>query len=149
VRLLAEQSVSIRRDVTKVFAYVSNMENFSQWFPAVRSIVAANPQQPIEPGKEYLEVVATPTGEEREIRLRVKEMEPYRLFATEGDYPPLMPRMEIQLQADSTNGCIVTWRMLSRNEEPESALPWLALARQAIDERAKAGLGQLRTRLET
>jgi len=148
LKLLAEQSVAIRCDVHTAFDYVSNMENFSQWFPGVRSIVSADSRQPIEPGKEYLEVVATPAGEEREIRVRVRQVEPARLFVTEGEYPPLMPRMEIALRAEGSDACLITWRMLSRNDAPESEIAWLPIARRTIQERAELGVAQLRMRLE-
>jgi hypothetical protein len=149
MKLLAEQTVAIRCDVHTAFVYASDMENFNQWFPGVRSIVSANSLPPTEPGKEYLEVVATPAGEERQVLVRVRQVEPDRLFVTEGEYPPLMPRMEIELRTEGANGCVVTWRMLSRNDAPESELPWLPIARQAIGERAQVGVAQLKMRLES
>ena len=148
MKLLAEQSVVVRCAVHTVFDYISNMENFGQWFPGVRSIVSADSLQPIEPGKEYLEVVATPSGEERQIVVRVRQVESDRLFATEGEYPPLMPRMEIALRAERADACVVTWRMLSRNDAPESELAWLPVARRTIQERAELGVAQLKARLE-
>ncbi len=148
MKLLTEQTVSIRCDVHTAFAYVSNMENFPQWFPGVRSVVSANPLPPAEPGKEYLEVVAAPNGEERQILSRVKEVQHDRLFVTEGEYPPLLPRMEISLRSEDANNCAVTWRMLSRNDTPESNLPWLPTARQAIEERARLGVSRLKEKLE-
>lgn len=149
MKLLAEQSTTIRCDVRTVFAYASNMENFSQWFPGVRSIVSANALQPTEPGKEYLEVVATPAGEERQVLVRVRQVEPDRLFVTEGEYPPLLPRMEILFRAEGADECAITWRMFSRNDAPESELSWLPMARGAIRERAEAGVAQLKMRLES
>lgn len=124
------------------------MENFPEWFPGVRSIVPANSLPPTEPGKEYLEVVATTTGEERQILLRVKEVQRDLLFVTEGEYPPLLPRMEISIRAESAGSCAVTWRMLSRNDAPEAELAWLPIARQTMKERAKLGVAQLKVRLE-
>jgi hypothetical protein len=148
LKLLAEQSVAIGCDVRTAFDYISNMENFGQWFPGVRSIVSADSLQPIEPGKEYVEVVATPTGEERQILVRVRQIEPDRLFATEGDYPPLLPRMEMHLRAERADACVITWRMLSRNDAPEAQIPWLPIARQTIQQRADLGVAQLKARLE-
>ena len=148
MKLLAEQSVAVRCDVRTAFDYISNMENFSQWFPGVRSITPADSLQPIEPGKEYVEVVATPTGEERQVLVRVRQVESDRLFVTEGEYPPLLPRMEILLRAERADACVITWRMLSRNDAPEAEISWLPVARRTIQERAELGVAQLKMRLE-
>jgi uncharacterized protein YndB with AHSA1/START domain len=146
LRLLTENTVSIACDVRSAFAYVSNMENFAQWFPNVRLVASADAQAHATLGKQYVEVVATPRGEQK-IPLRVKAVEPDRLFVTEGEYPPLMPRMEIEFQSQGA-GCTVTWRMFSRNTSLLARFTWLRLARRVIRERATLGLAQLKKQLE-
>ena len=69
--MLTENRVSIACNVGSAFAYVTNMENFAQWFPNVRSVVSADTQPHATLGKQYVEVVSTPRGEQK-ISLRVK-----------------------------------------------------------------------------
>ena len=146
MRLLTENTISIACNVGSAFAYATNMENFAQWFPNVRSVVSADTQPHATLGKQYLELVSTPRGEQK-ISLRVKAVEPDRLFVTEGDYPPLLPRMEIEFQPQGT-GCTVTWRMFSRNTSLLARFTWLRLARRIISQRAAVGVVQLKRQLE-
>jgi hypothetical protein len=74
-------------------------------------------------------------------------VEPDKLFVTEGDYPPLLPRMEIEFRPQGA-GCTVTWRMLSRNTSLLARLTWLRVARRIIRKRAAAGVAQLKEQLE-
>jgi uncharacterized protein YndB with AHSA1/START domain len=146
--ILTEQKITIARSAAAVFAYVSNMENFSEWFPQVRSITSANSLPHAQVGKEYLEVVAAPNGEERKIPLRVREVEKNRLFVTEGEYPPLLPRMEIEIRSQDADNCVVTWRMLSRNKGFLVRFTLLPLARRVIGARAAAAVARLKSNLE-
>ena len=146
MQLLTENRVSIACSVSSAFAYVTNMENFGEWFPKVRSIVSVDTQPHATLGKRYAETVSTPRGE-RKILLRVKTVEPDRLFVTEGDYPPLLPRMEIEFEPHSA-GCTVTWRMFSRNGGLLARFIWLRVARRIIRERATVGVAQLKQQLE-
>ena len=148
MRLLAEQTVSISCDVTTAFAYVANMENFSQWFPGVRSLVSNNSLQPTDIGKEYREVF-TAAGKDQNIVLRVKEVQRDGLFITEGEYPPLLPRMEVTFQSQGAQSCSVIWRMFSRNHSFIGGFTWLPLARRVIRGRSSLGVQQLKKILES
>src|SRR5690606_35573250 len=94
VHLLAEESIDMHRSPATVFDYVANMERFGEWFPGVLSIESANDLAHGHAGKQYLETVAVPLRGERRIRLLVQQAERNRLFVTEGNFPPIMPRME-------------------------------------------------------
>lgn len=148
MRLLSEQKVDISCPVERVYAYATNLERFAEWFPAVLSVVSVNDQAHAEPGKEYLETVKDRNGVERKIKLQVKEARRNALFVSEGEYPPLMPRMEIVFESSDERKCSVTWRMYSRNRSLFARFTWLPLARRIIARRAADGVNRLREKLE-
>jgi len=125
------------------------LENFGEWFPQVRSIVSANSLPHAHIDKEYLEVVAGPNGKERQLLVRVKQVKPNLLFVTEGDYPPLLPRMEVTFHPQGIESCIVTWRMYSRNNSLLARFTLLPLARRVIRKRAAVGVARLKKNLES
>lgn len=57
MHLVVEKTVLIERPVAQVFAYVSDMERFAQWFPGVVAMAPADKLTPGQPGKQYLETV--------------------------------------------------------------------------------------------
>jgi hypothetical protein len=146
VHLLTEQKIFIDCDAAMAFAFVADMEAFGRWFPGVLRINSTNALPPATVGKVYLETVALPDGTETAITLRVVEAVPNRRFVTEGDFPPLLPRMEVGFEAQGA-GCTLTWRMLSRNQDPQvaSTLPFVS---RVLEERAALGMAQLKQLLE-
>ena len=148
MHLLTEQNIRINRPINVVFDYVTNMEQFGDWFPGVLAIKSANDHLPGQIGKEYLETVAIPLRGERKIRLVVREAEINKLFVTEGKLSPLLPRMEVRFQVEDSDSCQVTWRMLSRNSAVFFRLTLLPIARAVLQKRAAIGLGKLKRNLE-
>jgi hypothetical protein len=149
VQLLTEQTVAIYCNVETAFAYVANMENFGKWFPEVRSIVSANALPHAVKGKEYLETFVSSKGKERQIRLRVQEVDANTLFLTEGEYSPLLPRMEVTFASQGDHACTVTWRMYSRNNGVIARFTLLPLVRRVIRKRAVIGMARLKEKLES
>ena len=149
MELLAEQTVVIERNVAVTFAYVTNMENFSEWFPGVLSVASADSMPHSTLGKEYRETVSTPNGGEQTFLLRVKEARPDKLFVTEADHPPLLPRMEVEFAPSGDRGSTVTWRMFSRNEDPVTRATVVPLAQRVIGERAAQAIVRLKQKLES
>ena len=148
MHLLAEKSVRIQRPKSAVFEYVTNMENFKEWFPGVISIESSNPLSHGQRGKEYLEAVSVPLRGIRKIKLTVREVQGHRFFATEGRFPPLMPRMEISLNDIEINSCELTWRMFSRSNNLIVKCTLLPLAKRVMEKRAALGVKALKIRLE-
>lgn len=148
MHLLAEKSVHIHRPVLEVFGYVSNMENFGEWFPGVISIKSHNALAHGELGKEYLETVRVPLRGRRQITLQVREVRSPHFFATEGRFLPLLPRMEITLDASAMNSCELTWRIFSRSRNPWVKYLVLPLARRVMDKRASLGVAALKGLME-
>lgn len=148
MHLLAEQSINIKRPVSDVFAYVTNMERFGDWFPGVLAIESANRHLHAQVGKEYRETVAVPMRGKRQISIVVREAQPNQFFATEGKFPPLLPRMEIEFAPGDGTSCDLTWRMLSRNRGMMFRFTLLPIARRIMGKRAAAGVRQLKRALE-
>ncbi|OGB25993.1 MAG: polyketide cyclase [Burkholderiales bacterium RIFCSPLOWO2_02_FULL_57_36] len=148
MHLLTEKTINIKRPISAVFEYVANMEKFGEWFPGVVLIESANGLDHGQVGKEYLETVSVPLRGTRKIRLAVREVRGNRFFATEGKFPPLMPRMEISLSEAEMNSCELTWRIFSRNNNLIVRHALLPLARRVMRKRAESGVAALKKRLE-
>lgn len=150
MHLLAEQSVEIARPVATVYRDATNLEHFGEWFPAVIAVVSANDLAHATVGKEYRETVEVPGRGRLDVRIVVREARPDAWLATEGDLPPLLPRMEMAFTALTPHSCRLTWRMWSRHpgddESVRTAL-WPAASR-LLSQRATEGLTRLRQRLE-
>lgn len=149
MHLLTEQTITVARPVEAAYQYATNMERFGEWFPGVLSIESANTFQHAERGKEYLETVSVPLKGKRQIKLSVKDAQPNKLFVTEGEFPPLMPRMEIVFQATGADSCDVTWRMFSRNDSFLIKATLIPLAKSVMRKRAAIGMKQLKEKLES
>lgn len=148
MQLLTEQTTTIARSVEATYQYATNLENFAEWFPGVLSIESANTLEHGQRGKEYLETIAAPLSGKRKIKICVKEAEFGKVFMTEGEFPPLMPRMEILFQATGADSCSVTWRMLSRNDSFLFKATLLHLFKSVLHKRAAVGIKRLQQNLE-
>lgn len=148
MHLLTEKTIHIQQPTSVVFGYVANMEKFGEWFPGVISIASANALDHGQQGKEYLETVSVPLRGMRKVRMEVREVRRDQFFATEGRFPPLMPRMEIELRETGPNSCELTWRMFSRNNSWIVLYTLLPLARRVMDKRASLGVAALKKRWE-
>lgn len=149
MHLLSEQTATIACAAETAYRYAADLEHFGHWFPGVISIVAVNALDPAQPGKEYLETVATPLGGRRSVRVRVQEAERGRWLATEGSLRPLMPRMEMRFEPQGDAACRLTWRMLSRNDGLLVRWLLLPLARRVVAARAAVGVARLKALLES
>lgn len=148
MHLLADESITIQRPPAAVFEYVTNMERFGEWFPGVLGIASSNAMPHGQAGKEYLETVSVPLRGQRKIRIAVREAQANKRFVTEGKFPPLMPRMEVEFFPGGADACRVRWRMFSRNNSMLFKLLLLPLARRVMGKRAAAGMQRLKARLE-
>lgn len=148
MHLLADQSITIKRPQAAVFAYVTDMERFGEWFPGVLGIESSNAMPHGQVGKEYLETVSVPLRGQRKIRIVVREAQAGRRFVTEGRFPPLMPRMEVEFFPGGADACRVRWRMYSRNDGMLFRLLLLPLARRVMRQRAAAAMPRLKRMLE-
>ncbi|MEV0293498.1 SRPBCC family protein [Nocardia sp. NPDC050710] len=144
---LASAAVIVELSRDKTFAYVADLENFAAWFPGVISVVALDGVPIAEPGKRYVETVPVPLFGTRQVQIQVVEAIPSQRLVTEGRLPLLLPRMEIEFRDAGPNCCEVHWRMFSRNESALARRTVLPAVRWVMGKRAKAGLRNLRRRL--
>ncbi|MDG9926351.1 MULTISPECIES: SRPBCC family protein [unclassified Pseudomonas] len=146
--LLTENTAEIACPVSVAYDYITNLETFGEWFPGVLAIESANELAHAVPGKTYLETVAIPLRGTRKVAITVVAAEPNKLLVTEGQLPPLMPRMEIEFHSIDAGACRVVWRMFSRNDHLLARITLLPLARRVMRKRAAIGMTRLARVLE-
>jgi len=144
---LVSESILINREAEEVFDYLSNMENFKSWFQGVVAIESQDETSHGQVGKVYLETVKVPLRGERKIQLLVVESVRPHKFVTEGMFPPLLPRMEVLIEAQGKSSA-VQWSMYSRSESWLFKLLVLPFAKSVISKRAKQSLGVLKSKLD-
>lgn len=146
--LLAKTEIRIATKAAEAYRILSDMERFGEWFPEVISITSANDMKCGEIGKKYLETVSIPLRGKREIELRVAESIENQRFVTEGDFVPLLPRMEIFIAELSETEILVKWSMFSRNRNKLVQVLILPLAKRIIQQRANIASDRLKQLLE-
>lgn len=145
---IAEHSVEINNNIEAVFSYVSDMENFGEWFPEVVKITAVNSQNHESLGKMYRETVKVPTQGEKEVTIKVVEFNKNKKFVTEGDLFPLLPKMTVLFTSLEDNKSLVNWKMQSRNNKLFFRLLLLPMIKSLMTKRAKRGLSNLKGKLD-
>ena len=145
--LLAEQEILIQRPVAEVFAYATNMENYGQWFPGVVEIVSHNALPHGEIGKQYVETLKLPLGKTR-LQLEVKQVEPNRLFATEGDLKIMLPMMKMTFVTKASAACLFHLSYFSRNPKLGEKHLVTRLLRADLGRRIVIAMQQLKHQLE-
>ncbi|MEZ5703527.1 MAG: SRPBCC family protein, partial [Burkholderiaceae bacterium] len=125
-----------------------NMERFKDWFPKVMSISSANKLPHGEVNKTSVERVSLPLRGTQAIEIVVKESVPNRRFVTEGQLPPLLPRMEIDLAPVDGGTTLISWQMFSRSANPLVKALLLPFAKRIVQRRASVGVLRLKAMLE-
>lgn len=128
---LANNRIIIKRAIEDVFEYAANLENFNLWFPGVESIKAANDLKFTEKGKRYKEVFSS-FGVRKKVIIEVKECILMSKIATESEFLPVLPRMEILFSKINDEETEVIWSMFSRN----TRLTWVLLLPLAKDRKS-------------
>lgn len=148
MKSIAKTETMIQSSAADAFSLLSNMERFSEWFPAVISITSSNDLPHGETGKKYLETVSIPLRGTMKIEITVKESIVNRKFVTEGKFPPLFPRMEISISELSEKEISIKWEMFSRSNSKLVHAMLLPLARKTMQKRADIGAARLKALLE-
>lgn len=113
--LLANKIIELSGNAMEVFDFVTNMENYAQWFPGVVAIRSANALAHAQVGKQYVETLAFPDGV-KELVVEVKKSVKYQVFETEGDLAPLLPCMTMLFSTlDQPDTCELNLSYRSRN----------------------------------
>ncbi len=146
--LLASAKITVQCDGETAYAYVSDLENLAEWFPGVIRMRADDDLPCAQVGKVYRETVSIPFRGRRDIAVEVVACETPTRLVTEGRFPGLLPRMEIDISAPEPGLGEIRWRMYSRNDALLARLFLLPLAKKLMQKRATAGMQNLRRCLE-
>jgi hypothetical protein len=114
--LLTQKSALIQHNTVQLYSYLSNMENYGQWFPGVVNIQSANKQRHATIGKRYSETLIMPEGDVT-LTIEVKQASTNTLFYTEGDLKPVFPAMKMEFQDLGAAGTQFSLSYYSRNPE--------------------------------
>ena len=145
---LVDETLTINRPVIAVFDFLSNHENYALWFPDVVSITSVNDLPHGSVGKVYSELLKLPAGRSRHITIDVVESQSPAVFTTEGNFPPLHPRMEVRLFEKSARESILNWKFYSRSQSAFGRLIVGALIKKSVVKQIERGLKRLKNLLE-
>ena len=113
--LLANKIIELSGNAMEVFDFVTNIENYAQWFPGVVAIRSANALAHAQVGKQYVETLEFPDGV-KELVIEVKKSVKYQVFETEGDLAPLLPGMTMLFSTlDQPDTCELNLSYRCRN----------------------------------
>ena len=145
---LVDEIMSIKCPISKVFEFISDHENYLQWYPGVMAVTSADDFPPGRVGKVYNEILRLPSGRRRSFDIQVVESRAPDLFATEGTLAPIHPRMEVRLTAKSGNETALNLRFFSRNQSAIGRLLIATLGPRAIRPQTQSALLKLKSILE-
>lgn len=144
--LLAQVDEMIQCPVSRLYPFVTNMENYKNWFPGVIDIVSGNALAHGQVGKEYVETLDLTTGR-RTLRIVVRQVEPNQIFITESDLEPVLPRMEMRFRDGLPEGCQFNLSYYSRNTELDPNGQLITSIQQDLGERIVSAIRQLKNRV--
>ena len=141
--LLVDETIVINRPVSEVFAFVSDHENYVRWYADAETVTSTDGLPPGTVGKVYSETLRLPAGRRRAFDIRVMDVQAPGLFATEGAFSPLYPRMEVRLAAQSKADSLLNLRFFSRNQSTIGRLLIGVLASRVMRPKVRAALLKL------
>lgn len=145
--ILATTSISISAPIETIFEYVTNMENYKQWFPGVIHIKSANDVQHGTVGKTYVETLSLPNGNV-DLIIEVVQCETNRLFLTQGDLPGIFPQMTITFSNGTSSHCHMNLQYHSRSNELTLTSDLVQALQEDLTIRANDGVKKLKSILE-
>lgn len=114
--LLAEKDITFKQTAERLFPYLTNMENYGEWFPGVLAIESVDAQPHASVGKRYKETLTMPTGEAT-LLIEVKDSLLNTLLYTEGDLSPMLPAMKMVFDENENQTTTFHLSYYSRNPE--------------------------------
>ncbi|MFC3153242.1 SRPBCC family protein [Litoribrevibacter euphylliae] len=142
---LAKVSTTISAPVAAVFDYVTNMENYGEWFPGVVAIKSGNNLPHARVGKTYLETLQLPGGE-HELSIDVVQSEALSLFLTQGDLEGILPQMTMRFSEEQEGVCTFDLQYHSRNSSLSEESEIITALRKDLVERAAVALVNLKNK---
>lgn len=142
MRQLAYVSLTINAPIDSFFNYVTNMENYAEWFPGVIEVKQINQQDPLKPGTRYSEIIEF-AGANLEQTVEVIEVIQNRLFVTRGNAQPLLTQMKMQFTPQG-DGYLFEISYFSRQASTKIDQDTLVAISTNILQRAEQGLAVLK-----
>ena len=139
---LAQAQVTLSGPLSHFFDFVTNMENYGEWFPGVIAVKSANDLPPSQIGKTYAETLNFPEGE-FSLKLTVVECELNRIFVTQGDLVGLLPQMTMKFIPLDEAQFRFDLSYHSRNDELEKNQEMLHSLKRDIQNRANTAMDKL------
>jgi len=140
--LLAQTTVMLAMPVHQLFNYVTNMENYADWFPGVHHIGSKNNLAHGSIGKTYQETLSLPTGE-AQLTIEVIQSEANSLFLTQGDLADVLPQMTMKFSVTGDNQCQMQLSFHSRNQDLTQESELILALQQNLSERVVEGMQNL------
>ena len=144
---LAKASISISAPIHAVFDYVTNMENYKEWFPGVVKIASANSLNHAEVGKKYTETLSLASGESQLV-IEVVKSESGQLFVTQGDLAGILPQMTIHFSVTDEQNCHVQLQYHARCSSLSESSGMVSALREDLKVRAQKATLELKAILE-
>ncbi|MEH6347439.1 MAG: SRPBCC family protein [Bermanella sp.] len=145
---LAQGTLTINTPVSTIFKYVSNMENYKEWFPGVEEVRSFNELAHGTVGKQYKETLNL-NGEKGQLIIEVIQCKPNELFLTQGNLPGILPQMTIRFLATQENGCEMNLQYHGRASELKQDESLQKMLQQDLHKRTQQGLLQLKQLMES
>ena len=143
---LTKVSATISAPVETVFKYVTNMENYIDWFPDVVAIRSNSDLPYTTVGKTYVETLLFPEGESQ-LTIEVVKCEENELFLTQGDLAGFLPQMTIYFSPHKSNQCNLTLQYDGRDPDLVDCTETVSSLRVNLFARAEQGVTNLQTLL--
>jgi len=145
--LLAQNIVVLHANVNHVFKFTTNMENYKKWFPGVLNIRSGNKLAHGQIGKQYIEILQFPQGN-KTLTIEVKESIENKIFVTEGDLEPLLPKMEMLFSVLENDSCQLHLNYVSRNSDLKEEDEFIVAIREDLSKRIKTATNKLKSIVE-
>jgi len=145
---LAKSSITISEPIDTVFKYISNMENYKEWFPGVVDIKSANDLAHGIVGKQYVEMLSLPSGD-AELVIEVDQCDVNSLFLTKGNLTGVLPQMKVTFSVNEDEMCEVNLQYHTRNPELTLTSDIVIALRKDLSIRANKGVAKLKAIIET
>ena len=144
---LAQQTITINAPSSQVFNFVSNMENYKNWFPGVINITSANNLPHGTVGKQYKETLLMPDGES-ELLIKVVNITKNSKFQTQGDLAGVLPQMTIAFRELACQVCEINLQYHSRSQNLDESDDLIVTLQSDLDARSHTALITLKSMME-
>ncbi|WP_022695956.1 SRPBCC family protein [Ponticaulis koreensis] len=143
---IVHQKVILDAPIHDVFDYISDHENYANWFPGAEGIEALKDLPKAQEGQVYKERLKLPSGKEVDMLITVVSSVRPSHFEMTGDFKPLHTNLLYELDAISQEQTRMTVSFFTRH--PISFVRWLLrlMIRRRLNSSFAVALKTLSTR---